>query len=47
MFVNNGQLGRKYISPERLRTAGNHQLLHLIALFESFCFVLNRIESRC
>ena len=22
MFVNNGQLGRKYLSPERLRTAG-------------------------
>lgn len=22
MFVNNGQLGRKYVSPERLRTAG-------------------------
>ncbi len=24
MFVNNGQLGRKYLSPERLRTAGNN-----------------------
>jgi hypothetical protein len=24
MFVNNGQLGRKYLSPERLRTAGTY-----------------------
>lgn len=37
MFVNNGQLGRKYLSPERLRTAG----MILTSLYPFNCLYLS------